>query len=201
MHRWPGMRPPVAAALIATVGLLLVACSSSVPGGPSGAPTSGSTTTAPPTATASAAPVATASRSIGLETADSQSPTDAVGGEPPAATLSVEGGDPVAGQLGSFTWSGGGSDSPWLPGTPISIGADERLIASLAGGFPVDTWSARSAPATSSNGAGASGLDGGSGNGVITFAPPPKGRWSVQLSIGFADQRGSATYYWQVTVR
>ena len=38
--------------------------------------------------------------------------------EPPAATLAVEGGDPVAGQLGSFTWNGGGSDSPWLPGAP-----------------------------------------------------------------------------------
>ena len=32
--------------------------------------------------------------------------------EPPAASLSVEGGDPVVGQLGSFTWNGGGSDGP-----------------------------------------------------------------------------------------
>ena len=47
-------------------------------------------------------------------------PSTAVAGvvsaEPPAATLAAEGGDPVAGQLGSYTWAGGGSDSPWLPG-------------------------------------------------------------------------------------
>ena len=35
--------------------------------------------------------------------------------EPPAASIAVEGGDPVTGQLGTFTWGDGGSDSPWLP--------------------------------------------------------------------------------------
>ena len=30
--------------------------------------------------------------------------------EPPAASLPVEGGDPVVGDLGSFTWMNGGSD-------------------------------------------------------------------------------------------
>ena len=47
--------------------------------------------------------------------------------EPPAASLAVEGGDPVTGQLGTFTWGDGGSDSPWLPGAPIAVGTGEQL--------------------------------------------------------------------------
>ena len=50
--------------------------------------------------------------------------------EPPAATLAVEGGDPVTGQLGTFTWGDGGSDSPWLPGSPIAVGTGEHLTVS-----------------------------------------------------------------------
>ena len=53
--------------------------------------------------------------------------------EPPAAALAVEGGDPVTGQLGTFTWGDGGSDSPWLPGAPIAVGTGEQLTVSIAG--------------------------------------------------------------------
>ena len=53
---------------------------------------------------------------------------------PPDASLAAEGGDPVPGQLGTFTWAGGGSDSPWLPGTPITVGAGESLTVTLDGG-------------------------------------------------------------------
>jgi hypothetical protein len=185
---------------LALLALLLGACSA---GAPSGSAVSGSPTTAPPAATASADPGPTASPTTASDAPGGPSPTVGVGVEPPAASLSVEGGDPVAGQLGSFTWNGGGSDSPWLPGTPLSIGAGERLTASLAGGVAVDTWSARSAPAGSSDGTGALGLGDGSADGgsPIAFAPPAKGRWSVQLTVGFADELGSATYYWQVIVR
>jgi hypothetical protein len=52
--------------------------------------------------------------------------------EPPAATLAVEGGDPVTGQLGTFTWGDGGSDSPWLPGSPIAVGTGEQLTVTIA---------------------------------------------------------------------
>ena len=200
MHRSPATRRAVALPSLLLVGLLLSGCSSGASSGSAGA---GSPTTAPPAATASADPGPTVAPSTATDAPGAPSPTVVVGAEPPAATLSVEGGDPVTGQLGSFTWNGGGSDSPWLPGTPLSIGAGERLTASLAGGFAIDTWSARSAPAGSSDGTGAVGLGDGSGDGggPISIAPPPKGRWSVQLTVGFADELGSATYYWRVTVR
>jgi hypothetical protein len=200
MRPWSSVRPGVAFHGLALLALILSACSA---GAPSGSAVSGSSATAPPTAMASADPGPTVSLPTASEGPGGPSPTIAVGAEPPAASLSVEGGDPVAGQLGSFTWNGGGSDSPWLPGTRLSIGAGERLTASLAGGVAVDTWSARSAPAGSSDGTGAVGLGDGSGDGSnpMAFAPPAKGRWSVQLTVGFADELGSATYYWQVIVR
>ena len=118
--------------------------------------------------------------------------------EPPAASLAVDGGDPVVGQLGSFTWNGGGSDSPWLPGSPITVGAGERLSVSLAGDPGVTEWTARRATPGSLDGAGAVGL--GQGTAEVGFDAPPSGTWSVQLTVRFAGDRGSATYYWKVTV-
>ncbi len=151
MRRSSGTRPLTAFSALLLVGLLLSACSSI---GPAGSADSGSATTAPPAATTSASQESAPSPSTATTTG-APGPTADLSAEPPAATLSVEGGDPVAGQLGSFTWNGGGSDSPWLPGAPLSIGAGERLTALLAGGVAVDTWSARSAPAGSSDGADA----------------------------------------------
>jgi hypothetical protein len=123
----------------------------------------------------------------------------AVAAAPPAATLAVEGGDPVAGQLGSYTWNGNGSDSPWLPGTPITVGVGERLAVSLDPDVGVAMWSARRVAAGTSDGAGAVGL--GDDAPPVAFAAPAAGHWSVQLTVGFAGEVGSATYYWDVTVR
>ncbi len=113
--------------------------------------------------------------------------------------LAVEGGDQVAGQLGSYTWNGNGSDSPWLPGTPITVGVGERLTASLDPDVGVAMWSARRVAAGTSDGAGAVGL--GEGAAPVSFTAPAPGHWSVQVMIGFAGELGSATYYWDVTVR
>ena len=119
--------------------------------------------------------------------------------EPPAVSLAVEGGDPVAGQLGTFTWGDGGSDSPWLPGAPISVGTGERLTVLIADSVGVATWSAKRVPAGSTGGSGAIGL--GTGGPPIAFDAPPAGSWSVQVIVDFADGLGSGTYYWLVTVR
>ncbi len=118
--------------------------------------------------------------------------------EPPPASLAAEGGDPVVGQLGSFTWGDGGSDSPWLPGAPLTVGGGERLAVSIAGGVPVASWSATQVRGGMSNGTGGVAL--GSGAPPITFAAPAPGAWSVQATIRFAGDLGSATYYWQLTV-
>lgn len=119
--------------------------------------------------------------------------------EPPAATLAVEGGDPVTGQLGSFTWGDGGSDSPWLPGSPIAVGTGERLAVTIADTVGVATWSARRVPAGSTDGSAAVGL--GMGGPPIAFGTPGTGSWSIQVAVDFDGSLGSASYYWLVTVR
>ena len=167
------------APVVVALAVLMAACSVGGPGGP------------PPTGLPSAASVATATPAASPTAASSTA-------QPPAASLAVEGGDPVTAQLGSFTWNGGGSDSPWLPGSPITIGQGERMTVSFTTDPGVASWTARRAAAETLDGAGAVGL--GQGATPITFSPPPPGTWSVQLTVQFANRRGSAAYYWQVTV-
>ena len=118
--------------------------------------------------------------------------------EPPAASISVEGGDPVVGALGSFAWEGRGSDGPWLPGNPIHIGSGERLTVRLADPVGVVNWTVNRTPATAV-GAGVTGMDQGSGE-PVAFAAPPAGNWSVSVNVWFVDNLGSAAYYWLMDV-
>jgi hypothetical protein len=131
--------------------------------------------------------------------AERTAPVSPAGTEPPAASLSAEGGEPVAGQLGSFTWRGGGSDSPWLPGSAISVGAGEPLTVLLADGVGVVDWTARRVPAGTTDGSGAIGL--GSGPAPIAFSAPGVGSWSVQVTVRFAEGLGDAAYYWAIEAR
>lgn len=117
--------------------------------------------------------------------------------EPPAALLVVEGGDPVVGQLGSFTWENGGSDSPWLPGAPIHVGAGEQLTLTLANPVGVADWTVSRAP--ESDGSGEVGVAQGSGE-PVAFLAPPIGTWSVYVGVRFAGNRGDAAYFWQIQV-
>jgi hypothetical protein len=126
-------------------------------------------------------------------------PVSTTGAEPPGATLVVEGGDPVAGQLGSYTWAGGGSDAPWLPGTRIAVGIGERLSLALTDATGIVSWSARRVPAGTINGDGAVRLAAGT-SGPVAFDAPAAGSWSVQVTVRFAGDLGSANWYWQVDV-
>jgi hypothetical protein len=119
--------------------------------------------------------------------------------EPPVATLAVEGGEAVIGQLGSYTWAGAGSDSPWLPGSPLIAAAGEPLGLSLAPAVPIAAWTASAVTAGSPDGVGAVRL--GSDSTAVAFVTPPSGDWSVQVEIRFAGDLGSAAYYWHLTVR
>lgn len=143
------------------------------------------------------APAATAPSTGGVATASPAGSSATT--EPPAATIAVEGGDPVTGQLGSFIWGDGGSDSPWLPGSPIAVGAGERLTVLLRDGVGVATWSARRVPAGTTDGSGAVGL--GRGGPPVAFDAPGTGSWSIQVTVHFEGGLGSASYYWHVTVR
>lgn len=120
--------------------------------------------------------------------------------EPPAASLHVDGGDPVVGQLGSFNWRNAGTDAPWLPGNPIHIGVGETLILDLAEPVTIDNWTvSRQLPRASLDGTGAVGMAQGSGA-PVRFAAPPGGLWSVHVGVWFANGLGSAAYYWLIEV-
>ena len=153
-------------------------------------------TTEPPTATGAAATtVATpAATRVDASATPAASSASAL---PPDASLAAEGGDPVLGQLGTFTWGGGGSDSPWLPGAPIAVGAGEPLSVTLADATPITAWTAVRAPVTSASGAGA--IPAGEGSGTIALAVAVPGRWTVAVTVRF-DGGDSATWYWQLDV-
>ncbi len=102
---------------------------------------------------------------------------------PPTALAAVEGGDPVAGQLGTYTWGATGSDSPWLPGAPIRVGtgeiADDQPRADRSAWR---RWTARSVPLGQDGPDGAIAL--GQGPPPVRFIElPPPGAWTVELSI------------------
>ena len=121
------------------------------------------------------------------------------GASPPFATLAAEGGDPVAGQLGSYVWAGGGSDSPWLPGAPITVGVAEPLRVTFQPTIDIDSWAARFVPSTASDPTGARSL--GEGTGVPQLRAPVAGSWTVEVHVVFADGAGNASYFWKVTAR
>ena len=135
----------------------------------------------------------------GPATAPSAAATPADGSSPPDATLSAEGGDAVRGQLGSYTWSETGSDSPWLPGASVAVGVGERLTVGLVPTGATASWRARYVPATQDSAAGAVSL--GEGPGAPEFTTPPAGTWTVEVQVEFPAGIGSASYYWRLEVR
>jgi hypothetical protein len=174
-------RPALAALALLAVTVGAMGCSGP-PAAASGGPTTAAATTAP---------------TAGATTTGAPSPD--VGSVPPVADLAVEGGDPVAGQLGSFVWGDGGSDSPWLPGAPLPAGAGEPLTVTVAGELGIGRWTARLVAAGVADGTGATALGSGTG-GPVTFTAPGPGAWSVQVTIDYAGDVGSATYYWRLDV-
>ena len=138
-------------------------------------------------------PPATSPVSIGAP-----SPTVAGRDAPPDALLSAEGGDPVAGQLGTFVWFETGSDAPWLPGAPIAVGAGEPLAVSLVPDGAIAAWAARYVPANAVGPDGATTL--GEGAGSPAFAAPGPGSWTVELFVEFAAGAGNAHYFWRLEV-
>ena len=112
-----------------------------------------------------------------------------IGAAPPEASLAAEGGDPVAGQLGTYTWRGGGTDSPWLQGAPMTVGSAEPLTVSFEPPVDIASWQARSVAARSAGPVGATAL--GEGSGQPTFTAPGPGAWTVEVHT---DNLGSDEY-------
>ena len=191
-------------ALVTLFVVLLAAACSSAGGPPSPALAGGgpaasiATTTLSPAPSLGPSPTASVAASPATPTTP-VTPVTPVTAEPPPASLAAEGGDPVTGTLGSFTWNNGGSDSPWVPGARIHVGAGELLTVTVAGAVGVAKWTAQRVPAGATDGAGAVGL--GEGTGTITFQAPPPGAWSAQITVRFAGDLGSAVYYWRLDVK
>jgi hypothetical protein len=184
--------------LVATVG---GGCTTRSPAAsPTPVPTAAaaSTPAAIASPTTSPSPAATLSPTGAPTQVPTEAPTQPPIEGPPAASLAAEGGDPVVGQLGTYTWADGGSDAPWLPGAPISVGTGEPLVVRLEPATNVDAWRARIVSAGSSGPAGATVL--GEGSGPPTFATPERGAWTLEVQVTFADGRGMASYAWALTV-
>jgi hypothetical protein len=116
---------------------------------------------------------------------------------PPTAALAAEGGDPVTGQLGTYVWAGGGSDSPWLKGALIAVGVNEPLTVAFQPAIDVVGWTVRFVPSSASDPAGARSL--GTGADVPRFEAPEAGSWTIEVHVDFADGAGNASYFWLVT--
>lgn len=188
----PSKLPSRRIVAVALLILLLAACRGGASSSVGTATTAGSSpdvaSSATPAAAASAAPVVSPARTDGA--------TVAIPATPPSATLAAEGGDPVVGQLGTYTWADGGSDAPWLPGAPISVGVGEPLAVVLDPAIGIGSWRARSVPAAATGPAGAVVL--GEGDGPPGFDAPSAGTWTVEVSITFPGDLGTASYAWQV---
>jgi len=144
------------------------------------------------------APTASPASPASAVTGGGPSPTVAGRDAPPDALLAAEGGDPVAGQLGTFLWFDTGSDSPWLPGAPLAVGAGEPLGVSLVPDGDIRAWAARYVPANAAGPDGAASL--GEGAGRPAFAAPGRGTWTVELLVEFAAEAGNAHYFWRLEV-
>lgn len=178
---------PVAMAATFLIG----ACSSrGASGSPSGAPGT-------PVASPTGSIPAVTSRPV---TSGAPSPAATASTEPPAASLKADGGDPVVGQLGSYTWNGGGSDSPWLQGWAIHVGAGELLTATLAGEPEIGSWTVQRVPAGANGGSGTFAMGSGEGS-PIGFVAPNPGSWSILVDVRFANGSDAAAYYWLLEVR
>jgi hypothetical protein len=187
-----------AALAVAVVGTIVAACGGAGRSG-SADGSAGAPTPPGPMADPTGTPTVIVSFSLEPVSTGSRGPSTPAG-LPPAAVLAAEGGDPATGQLGSYTWLDGGSDSPWLPGTSLTVGAGEPLTVSVGGGVGVADWSVRRVTAGTSDGSGAIALGQAAGP-PVAFAAPGAGSWSVQVTVRFAKDLGSATYYWRLTVR
>lgn len=169
---------PIEPVVIASLVALVLGGAACATRAPSPAPSPNGTTGPTATAAGSARPMETA--------------------KAPDATLAVEGGDPVVGQLGTFAFGGSGSESPWLRGAPIRAGRGERLAVSLEPAVAVEAWTSRYVPSSATGPDGAVGL--AQGAGIPSFDPPPVGSWTVEVRVIFAPGLGDALYFWAVEV-
>lgn len=192
LRRWPAGIALVLVALAASGCLGSIGQSPSPPDPPA---TASEGASAIPFPTDAVRATATASAAVPTATAMATEPSD-----PPDAFLAGPTGGPVAGALGSYSWDGLVSDSPWIvPPMASPLDPARRLRVRLRGGPAVSRWTARWARVRNGE-AGTPRLAAmGAGTPLTIDGPPGPGGWSLQVDVRF-DGGGRATWYWRVRV-
>ncbi len=198
--------PAIARSAALTMALLAAACTAGAPTTsvnrtvPSGGASAGNHVTRSAAATSSSS-MPTASPTAERPSPSATSgPTSSSMPAPPAALLAGAAGEPVAGDLGTFSWDGLVSDAPWIVGSARdSATAGAALAVRFDPTLAVFSWRARWA--TVAKGQPGTPVAGGSGGdpAINLAAPGDAGTWSLQLSVTFSPER-SATWYWQIRV-
>jgi hypothetical protein len=121
---------------------------------------------------------------------------------PPVATLTVPGGQPIEGQVGTYAWDGFASDAPWLRGgDPVHVPADILASVRFPPGTDISTWIVEYAPLPPDGPAdpARSKIQQRSETAEVDFPAPPAGTWSVRLWAEFPGH-GSVGYFWRFEV-
>jgi hypothetical protein len=166
---------------------------------PSGDPAPGAPSPVPPTEAptdaATGAPAALASAPPSREP-----PSVDDGDEPPEARLLGTGAGPVAGALGTFSWDGLVSDSPWIvPRRGVEATAGATLRVRFEPGPGQVSWTARWARIRDGQAGRPRGAGSGDAGPIAVEAPSDAGDWSLQVEARFAGG-GRAVWYWRVVV-
>ncbi|HEV8516665.1 MAG TPA: hypothetical protein VGQ47_03375 [Candidatus Limnocylindrales bacterium] len=122
---------------------------------------------------------------------------------PPGATLETPAGHRTEAALGSYTYRGAGSDSPWLPAdtldrVDVSAGASLTICLTDRTGIA----SARAVVADAADRAGEEtegvAISGPDPTGALLLTAPPRGSWVLMVLVEYAGGSGSAAYYWRL---
>ncbi len=196
---------PTRVALVRSAGLVLLAalaaCSGGSPGSPSIASSSAGPTTGASGSASALASVASASPSAAVDSRSAiPSPSPALPGEPPIATLDGLGTGPVAGDLGTVSWAGTTSDAPWIVGpTRSGAAAGARLTVIFDPPTAPTTWRARWAPVEGHEAGQPRAGGSGTGRTIALTAPRTPGDWTLEVEAGFGPDH-SGVWYWRVQV-
>ena len=119
---------------------------------------------------------------------------------PPVASLMGGGAGPVAGELGTFSWGGLGSDSPWVvPTMDLHVAVGVALAVTVDPGIAQERWTAAWAPVRDeAAGAVEAVAEGGRGPVELT-SPGQPGAWGLLVELHFEGGQRAA-WYWSVDV-
>jgi hypothetical protein len=130
-------------------------------------------------------------------------PASSAASPPPVAVIAGLDRADAFGDLGSYTWDGLSSESPWIVGATAGDahpGAGLEIVLTPAWGL--SRWQALWAPVTGTEVGTPIDAGGGeeTGGTLRVLAPPDPGPWSLALTADFGQGR-NATWYWRIEVR